>query len=111
MARDILLIGSIPLSPARAVFETIAERLGPLIRRIPDGEQIGWSQAVRRSLREHADFEFAGQVALNAKGRDRIDLFKLRAGREPGNISLGTYGYADNARASYTAFKKLKEAG
>src|SRR5947209_5856234 len=111
MARDILLIGSIPLSPASKVFETVASRLGTLISRIPDGEQIGWSGAVRRSLRTHHDFEVAGQVTLNAMGQDGVELFRLKPDRDPKEVKLGPYGYADNAKRSYVAFKQLQNEG
>jgi len=40
-AREVLLVGSVPLAPAAAVFETVAQHLGALAPRIPDGEQIG----------------------------------------------------------------------
>lgn len=111
MARDILLIGSIPLSPAQKVFETVARCLGPSISRIPDGEQIGWSSAARRSLQYHPDFEPAGTVALNAQARDPKPLFRLKAGRDPSKVKLGPFGYADNAKRSYAAFAELKKAG
>ena len=70
MARDILLIGSIPLSPAGKVFETVARRLGTSISRIPDGEQIGWSGAVRRYLQHHPDFASV-RTALGLRVRER----------------------------------------
>src|SRR3954468_14680970 len=111
MPRDVLLIGSIPLGSAREVFETVANHLTGSIRRIPDGEQIGWSGAVRRSLREHPDFELDRQVALNAMGRDRIELFRLKSGKDARSTKLGPYGYAENAKRSYAAFKELKDAG
>src|SRR4051794_13592580 len=111
MARDVLLIGSIPLGSAREVFAMVANHLTGVIHRIPDGEQIGWSGAVRRSLKEHPDFEVDRQVPLNAMGKDKIDLFRLKPGRDPRSVKLGPYGYADNAIRSYAAFKDLQNAG
>ena len=38
MARHVHLVGSVPLSGPREVFETVAAALGPRLKRIPDGE-------------------------------------------------------------------------
>ena len=111
MARDILLVGSVPLRPASKVFSTVAERLGPLIRRIPDGEQIGWSGAARRTVERHEAFEVSRQVPLNAGGRDPTNFFRLKPGRKVEDVVLGPYGYADNASRSYAAFKELQRNG
>ena len=37
-AREVLLVGSVPLGSAEAVFTTCAAALGPKIKRLPDGE-------------------------------------------------------------------------
>jgi hypothetical protein len=37
-ARDIYLVGSIPLTRPYDVFTTVAELLGERVRRVPDGE-------------------------------------------------------------------------
>ena len=109
--REVLLIGSIPLRPASTVFETVAKHLGPLARRIPDGEQIGWSGAVRRTIERHEAFEVSRQIPLNAGGRDPIDFFRLKEGYKPEHVKLGPYGYAENAARSYAAFKQLQREG
>ena len=38
MARNVHLVGSVPLANAADVFETVSEALGPRITRLPDGE-------------------------------------------------------------------------
>ena len=38
MARDVHLVGSVPVRERRAVFETVSAALGPRCKRIPDGE-------------------------------------------------------------------------
>ena len=46
--RDILIVGSVPLADAEAVFRTIAAALGARVRRIPDGEtgaRINWIES------------------------------------------------------------------
>jgi hypothetical protein len=109
--RDVLFIGSVPLNSASEVFRTVSEHLGPRVRRIPDGEQIGWSRAVRRTIAQHEAFEISRQVPLNAKGRDPIDFFRLKDGYRARDVRLGPYGYADNAVHSYAAFAQLKREG
>jgi hypothetical protein len=110
-AREILLTGSVPLRPAEKVFETVARHLGTLAPRIPDGEQIGWSSAARRTFERHPALEVKRQVALNAGGRDPVDIFSLKPGFAAEDLKLGPYGYAENAANSYAAFKRLRDAG
>ena len=43
--RDVLIVGSVPLADAEAVFRAVAGALGERVRRIPDGEtgaRINW---------------------------------------------------------------------
>lgn len=109
--RDVLLVGSVPLAPATAVFEAVARHLNGLAPRIPDGEQIGWSRAVRRAIERHDAFEVSGKIYMNAGGVDPADLFKLKDGIAAKDVQLGPYGYAENAISSYRAFKKLRDEG
>ena len=109
--REVLLVGSVPLTSASAVFETVAKHLGPLVSRIPDGEQIGWSAAVVRTVERNEAFEVSRRVPLNAGGRDPIRIFRLRDGHSADKLKLGPYGYAANAAESYAAFKRLREQG
>lgn len=109
--REVLLVGSVPLPSASAVFEVVAEHLGGLVSRIPDGEQIGWSSAVVRAVEKHDAFEVSRRVPLNAGGKDPMSIFKLKDGRSTQELELGPYGYALNAGKSYSAFKRLREQG
>ena len=110
-AREVLLVGSVPLAPAAVVFETVARHLNEFAPRIPDGEQIGWSRAARRTIERHDAFEVSGQIYMNAGGVDPADLFRLKKGLSSKDVALGPYGYAENAIDSYTAFKKLRDDG
>src|SRR6476620_1462894 len=38
MARPVLFVGSIPLQSSEVVFREVADRIGPLLKRVPDGE-------------------------------------------------------------------------
>ena len=67
-AREVLLVGSVPLQPASKVFETVGEHLGDLVPRIPDGEQLGWIRAAFRSHQENPALEVSRQVPLGGEG-------------------------------------------
>jgi hypothetical protein len=110
-SREVLLVGSIPLQPAAKVFETVANHLGTLAPRIPDGEQIGWLQAAFKSFANHPQLELSRQVALDAGGKIPINIYRLKPGVAAADLKLGPYGYAQNAIASYAQFKKLKDEG
>jgi hypothetical protein len=109
--RNVLLVGSVPLSPAASVFETVARSIGDLVRRIPDGEQIGWSGAARRSFEQHPALELSRKVPLNAHGADPIDIFRLKPGHRSRDLKLGPYSYDENAARSYESFRALRERG
>ena len=110
-AREVLLVGSMPLQPASAVFETVGEHIGDLVRRIPDGEQLGWVQAAFRSHEQNPALEVSRQVPLQAKGASPINVFRLRPGLTAQDLTLGPYGYADNALASYAQFRQARDEG
>ncbi|MBV9119393.1 MAG: hypothetical protein JOZ39_01700 [Chloroflexi bacterium] len=108
--RDVLLTGSMPLRPARAVFDLVGTRLRDHIRRIPDGEQSGWLRAATRTFDEHPSLEPAGPVRLNAWGYS-LPTYRVRAGESAKGLRLGPYGYAANAIASYEQFREARAAG
>ena len=110
-SREVLLTGSVPLRPAEKVFEMVAQHLGGVAPRIPDGEQIGWSSAARRTFEHHPASELSRRVPLSAGGKDPIDIFRLRPNYAAKDLVLGPYGYIANATRSYAAFKRLRDAG
>src|SRR5262249_18037325 len=79
--------------------------------RIPDGEQIGWSLAARRTFERNEALEESRRVPLNAQGADPVPIFKLKSGRTSKDLRLGPYGYAENAHASYAEFSRLRSQG
>jgi hypothetical protein len=109
-SREVLLVGGVPLRPARAVFETVAKVLGPQLTRIPDGDQRGWILAAVESFRSNAALEQTGSVEIS-EGGVRVPTFGLRAGRSAADLRLGPYGYADVARSSYADFTALRKQG
>src|SRR5215472_14157308 len=83
--RGALLIGSVPMASAEAVFRAVAGRLGDRLRRIPDGETgerilfAGWQV---RTFARHPDFE-------PVPGRRLMEIVKrrrLRAGVHPASV-------------------------
>jgi hypothetical protein len=108
---DVLLVGSLPLRPASAVFERVARCLGSLAARIPDGEQIGWVLAARKALEASPALEVSERLKHN--GRESLDVpfYRLKPGKTAKDLQLGPYGYAANAITSYAQFKKLRDAG
>ena len=111
MTRELLLVGSVPLQPAARVFETVAKHLGRFAPRIPDGEQIGWLQAAFKSFAQHPLLELSRQVPLDAGGRIPLNIYRLKQGVSPDQLTLGPYGFAANAINSYRQFKQLRDEG
>ena len=114
MSHDIYLVGSVPMANAEQVFETVSAALGPRIKRIPDGETgergdwITWLEpvfAASPALEKSGEFF---RVHATGTGRER---YKLKAGRKPEDVHFDNLHYADIAKRSYAAFKRLKDAG
>jgi hypothetical protein len=109
--RPIHLVGSVPLGSAAEVFEQVSDRLESLISRIPDGETgerlqfIGWQEKVIQSA---AGLQPAGEWQVAGK---RSVLYGLASGVAAPEVTFGALGYADAAKASFAAFKGLRNAG
>lgn len=105
-----LLVGSIPLADAEAVFRFASEHLGRHLKRMPDGEtgaRINWTQW-QQSV-------FSAVPALASEifdaGYIKRPKFRLKTGATVGDVKFPPLGYAAAAEASYGAFKALKKAG
>jgi hypothetical protein len=105
------LVGSVPLADAEAVFRTANAILGRRLRRIPDGETgerthwIGWQA---RFIGNNPHFEM---MPPNPNNYAPLPHFKLRSPLSSSEITFERLGYADAAKASYTVFSQLKQAG
>jgi hypothetical protein len=109
--REILLVGSVPLRPVSKVFETVAEHLGDLAPRIPDGEMMGWLQNVWRAHAQNPALQRVGIAKLNGRATLGAPIYRLKEGLQGNDLKLGPYGYAANAAASYAEFKRLRDQG
>ena len=114
MARNVYLVGSVPMANAADVFETISAALGARIKRLPDGETgargdwITWLEPVfadNPALQKSGEFF---RVHASGTGRER---YALRPGFRAEDVRFDNLFYADIANKSYADFKRLKDAG
>lgn len=125
MGNQILLIGSVPLDTAEAVFRLFAPPLGRGLAAIPDGElgeRRWWVQRFSRTLySKHPDIETIQRPPpedlvddrLTRPGRGTPWRFRLRDGvRELRFADPGTgLGFTRDAVASYAVFRRLRDEG
>jgi hypothetical protein len=115
MARNIYLVGSVPMANAQDVFAQVSAALGARIKRLPDGETgergdwITWLEPV---FADNPAFVKSGEFfrvhASCGTGRER---FALKPGLRAADVQFGNLFYADIAKQSYAVFKALKDAG
>lgn len=111
MARYVQLLGSVPLSSAEMVFREVARRLGPLAKRIPDGEtgvRSAWTVWQQRVIEKVDGVEKKGE--RNAHGLI-YSRFGLRSNTRASELNFGSLGYARAAIDSYTVFARLQKEG
>jgi hypothetical protein len=130
-----LLVGSVPLPDAPTVFRIVAPILGPYLRRMPDGEtgeRTYWmvfqlaniaenpafraplGRIVRPFLRAYASIAPLKRIANAAMAGSQaggVALARIKPGVRVEDIRLGSLGYLEAARSSYSAFVRLKHAG
>lgn len=112
--REIYLVGSVPLASVSDVFETVSSKFGTRIRQIPDGEvgpRSDWITHLEPIFRDHPDLEPSQEVFKVHAGSKAHVRYQPKAGVDPSTIRFGDLGYAENARASYADFRRLREAG
>lgn len=105
------LCGSVPLPSARAVFEAIANALGPRLRRYPDGEtgdRLDWLQWQGQFFRQSPDLE---EIVSESPYRGKQIQYRPRPGIEAQAVRLESLGYADTAIQSHAIFAALKKDG
>jgi hypothetical protein len=114
MTRNVHLVGSVPMSNAREVFETVSAALGARVKRLPDGEtaeRADWITWLEPVFADNPAFVKSGEffrVHASGTGRER---YTLKPGVTPQDVRFGNLFYADIARQSYADFKALKAAG
>jgi hypothetical protein len=111
LPRGVHLVGSVPLRDAEDVFRAATSILGGRLRRIPDGEtgeRINWIGWQARFIGSNPHFEM---MPPNPTDYAPLPHFKLRSPLSSSEITFEQLGYADAAKASYTVFSQLKQAG
>ena len=114
MAREILLIGSIPLGSADDVFSAVGRELDGLIHRIPDGEsgdRTDWVQWQSSVFSRIPFVERVDEAADPSGQRHKGPQYRVRSGFPTAAVQFGPLGYAAAAEASYKAFTAAKATG
>lgn len=113
-ARNVYLVGSVPMADAATVFETVSAQLGPSLLTLPDGEtgeRIDWITWLEPVFRDNPAFELSTETfqlhGLAAKHR----RYQLRPGTSIKDVRFDNLFYADVAKKSYATFAALKRAG
>jgi len=113
-ARNVYLVGSVPMADAATVFETVSAALGPSLLTLPDGEtgeRIDWITWLESVFRDNPAFELSPETfqlhGLAAKHR----RYQLKPGASIKDVRFDNLFYADVAKKSYATFAALKRAG
>ena len=114
-SRQVYLVGSVPLSDARAVFETVSAAVGPDLLTLPDGEtgeRIDWITWLEPVFSQNPAFEPSGEKFQLHSGLERKDRrYRLKSGKSIADVKFDNLFYADNAVRSYAIFADLKRQG
>ena len=90
MAREILLVGSIPMKSAADVFSTVGRELNGFIKRIPDGELGDRTDWVQWQSSVFSRIPFVDRVDDAATGREgthKGPQYRVRAGFPMGSAA------------------------
>ena len=114
--RDLLLIGSVPLTNREEVMSAVAGTLGERLKRIPDGETgsrskfITWQGAVLEKAEQFEMRPLGPQSEWGPRGELPPPVAILRPGAQ-GTPRFPRTGYAAAALESYKTFADLKRKG
>jgi hypothetical protein len=117
VARNVHLVGTVPMADTGEVFAKVAARLAPFLKRVPDGEtgvRHYWITSQARVLHYHPLFEPADHnwsPETGAPPPAGAPKYRLKPGVDAGAVELPSFGYGAFARASYQEFRKAKAAG
>jgi len=114
MARDVHLVGSVPMANAEQVFASVSAALGSRIKRLPDGEtgeRGDWITWLEPAFANNPALVKSGEffrVHSSGTGRER---YGLKPGVALEDVQFPNLFYADIAAQSYAVFKRLKDTG
>ncbi len=110
-ARSAHLVGSLPGDSAEDAMGLALDRLGPLLRSLPDGEtgdRRNWIISIIESFRGHPDLELEHDGDWS--DYDAIPRFRVRKGHRLLGASLD-FGHVQAATASLPVFELLRSKG
>ena len=131
---ELMLVGSVGLRSVEDVFRTVSRTIGGRLRRLPDGEtgpRSLWVYWPRRVLERNDAFEVDPEESARGtrvtaavegvrrwigneaaeQGAPPPPRMRLRAGVDPGEVTLGPIGYAEVAGESHAVFRRLRAEG
>jgi hypothetical protein len=114
--RDLLFLGSVPLTTTREVMSVVAGALGERLKRIPDGETgarskfITWQGGVLDKAEQFEMRPLGPQSEWGPNGELPPPVAILRPGTK-GTPKFPPTGYAAEALKSYEVFADLKRKG
>ncbi len=109
-----LLVGSMNLESADAVFAAVGDILREDVTRVPDGEtgdRLNWIAALEPQIAETPGLERTSGTWGEAETRHAFALFRPVSGVAASDIEFGNLGYADDAVASYAQFAAAVQRG
>jgi hypothetical protein len=111
MAKPVLLVGSVPLRSSEEVFREVSERIGPILKRIPDGETGGRSAWTAWQEKVIARAEGIVRTGVRDVHGIAFPTYALNRGGSAQDVKFGDLGYANAAAASYGDFVRLRSQG
>jgi len=107
MPTPLLLVGSVPLDSAETVFREVWNRIGPFLKRMPDGET--GARAAWTAWQGKVIDKTRGVIRSGVRDVHGIDYptYALAPGIRADEIVFPDLGYADAAIASHEAFARL----
>jgi hypothetical protein len=113
-ARNVYLVGSVPMADTATVFEKVSAALGPNLLTLPDGEtgeRLDWIVWLEKVFKDNPAFELSPET-FQLHGRAATHRrYQLKPGAAIENVRFDNLFYADIAQQSYATFAALKRAG
>ena len=99
-ARNVYLVGSVPMADAATVFETVSAALGNSLLTLPDGEtgeRIDWITWLEPVFRDNPAFELSPEVFQLHSQAAKHKRYQLKAGVSIEDVRFDNLFYADVA--------------
>jgi hypothetical protein len=108
------LVGSTPFADTAEAIDIFADKLGPFLRTVPDGEtgsRKNWIQILIQSFFDNPDLESkkGGPGDFDYSDYDRTPAFRVRSGHRLTGDSFD-FGYLRHFRESWPEFAKRRDA-